>query len=192
MLISPCDGYLSVYNINSELSFTVKHVEYNIEVLLNDKELAAKYRGGYCMVFRLAPYNYHRYIFIDSGEIMLKRHILGVLHCVRPEIYGSLPVYITNTREYTLIKSDMFGDIIQMEIGALLVGRINNINCSDRVCRYVEKGYFEFGGSTIILLMEKGMIVPNGDIIKRTVCGKETAVAIGQKIGVKDYGNILF
>ncbi len=188
-LIAPCDGYLSVYKIQPELKFMVKHVEYDIEALLDNKELAKSYNGGYCMIFRLAPYNYHRYIYIDDGQIEYKKRINGVLHCVRPEICGKLPVYIMNTREYTVTKSRNFGKIVQMEVGALLVGRISNSNSRPEVCRYLEKGYFEFGGSTIILLFEKSKVVPYFNILKNSASGIETPVEIGKTIGRKNQGS---
>lgn len=159
-LVAPCDGYLSVYDITKDLKFSVKHVEYDLEALLQNKHLAEKYMGGYCLVFRLAPHNYHRYIYIDDGIIRSRKRIDGVLHCVRPEICGRLPVYVMNTREYSLIETEHFGEIIQMEVGALLVGRIRNNSFHSRICRYMEKGYFEFGGSTIIMLFEKTKFCP--------------------------------
>lgn len=43
-----------------------------------------------------------------------------------------------------------------MEVGAMMVGRITNHEAvPGYVTRGEEKGYFEFGGSTIILLTQK-------------------------------------
>lgn len=182
-LISPCDGYLSAYKINPELSFTIKHAEYSIGSLLNDNAAAQKYSGGVCMVFRLAPYNYHRYIFIDRGFVKKNVSIQGILHCVRPIAYENFPVYLQNSREYSLIKSKNFGEFIQMEIGALLVGKIRNYSHIKYVSRGMEKGYFEFGGSTIILIFEKDKVILYDEIIRNTENGTETPVKLGQKIG---------
>lgn len=189
-LISPCDGYLSAYKIDEGLSFTVKHAEYNINSLLKDKAAARKYSGGVCLIFRLAPHNYHRYIFIGGGVVHKSVSIRGILHCVRPIAYENFPVYHQNSREYTVIQSESLGDYIQMEVGALLVGKIRNRPNVKRVSRGMEKGYFEFGGSTIILIFEKDKVALCDEIIKNTENGRETPVKIGQKIGRSVLGKI--
>lgn len=185
-LISPCDGYLSVYRITPEAEFNIKHVDYNMQALLDNDAIAERYRGGMCMIYRLAPHNYHRYIFTDSGEIKHRRRIEGELHCVRPMVCEKLPVYIRNSREYTVIKSDNFGCMVQMEVGALFVGRICNHDRAGRVRRYDEKGYFEFGGSTIIMLMERGKARLRGDIAEKVGTGEEVEIKAGEIVGKRN------
>lgn len=185
ILVSPCDGFLSVYKISPESVFHVKHIDYSIQSLLENKAIADKYKDGLCLIYRLAPHNYHRYIFIDDGEIKYKQRIDGELHCVRPIVCEKLPVYIRNSREYALINNEQFGYTVQMEVGALLVGRICNHNKNRQVERYDEKGYFEFGGSTIIMLFEKDKVQIKRSIIENTAMGKETIIHVGDKIGCK-------
>lgn len=182
-IISPCDGYLSAYRISQELVLKVKNTRYSIESLLRDKELAERYYGGLCLVFRLAPYNYHRYIHIADGSVIKSKKINGVLHCVRPIACEKYPVYTENCREYSVVKTDDLGVIVQMEIGALLVGRINNDNSSEYVLKGFEKGYFEAGGSTVILLFERNRASVFENIRKASAFGRETEVRIGQQIG---------
>ena len=56
------------------------------------------------------------------------------------------PIYKQNSRSYTIIESKNFGKMIQMEVGAMMVGRI--VNHDKKQCfKGEEKGYFEFGGS---------------------------------------------
>ncbi|MBQ8825448.1 MAG: phosphatidylserine decarboxylase [Ruminococcus sp.] len=183
-LISPCDGYLSVYKIDSDCNLKIKHSDYTIQSLLQDEILSKKYQNGICMVFRLEPHNYHRYIYIDNCTVEKEVRIAGVLHCVRPVACEKFPVYVENSREYALLNTEHFGSIIQMEIGALLVGKIKNYHDLNNVSRGQEKGYFEFGGSTIVLLFEKDMIIPNDDIIRNTEFGIETPVKAGTQVGV--------
>ena len=95
-----------------------------------------------------------------------------------------LPVYKENSREYCLIRTDNFGDIVQMEVGALMVGKITNKDggiC--KVSRGEEKGYFEFGGSTIVLLLEKDKVRISPDLVKNTLDGCETKVLQGEILG---------
>ena len=70
-----------------------------------------------------------------------------------------------------------------MEVGALLVGKIENHRQEGLVRRGEEKGNFAFGGSTIILLTEKDRVRPDRDILMNTQRLYETLVHMGGKIG---------
>lgn len=157
-LISPCDGFLTAVKINKHTCFEIKHTRYSLRELLRDEKLAKVFDGGTALIFRLTPANYHRYCYPVNGRIISSRKIEGKLHCVRPIALETLPVFIQNSREYQVIKSEAHGMIVQMEVGALLVGKIANHKeiIKGSVVRIgEEKGYFEFGGSTIILLFQK-------------------------------------
>ena len=139
--------------------------------------------------------NSHKFAIGDKGLLSVSQGIEasteaeGVYHTVNPVANDMIPVYRENHREYTMIRSRNFGDVIQMEVGALMVGRITNHHGAAKVTRGQEKGYFEFGGSTIVLLFEKDRVVIDDDIIKNTKNGFETRVLMGDKIGVrKAYG----
>lgn len=182
-LISPCDGYLSVYSVNEQQTYSIKNVEYRLEELLQDKELAKRYSGGLCLIFRLTPQDYHRYCYVCDGIKKDSKAISGKLHCVRPIAYTSRPVFIENSREYTVIQSKEFGQVIQMEIGALLVGKIHNHDDDKNVSQGREKGYFEFGGSTIVVLVEKDRLYIQNEFIRKTYLGEETKVRLGEVVG---------
>lgn len=181
-LISPCDGYLSVYNIDELALFSIKNSIYDLRTLLKDEKLAERYRGGTCFILRLTPHHFHRYLFVDNGNIVFKKSIPGVLHCVRPIACCRFPVYIENQRVCTEIQTEAFGTVIQMEIGAILVGRIHNHPVGSFVYRGQEKGFFEFGGSTIILLTQKDTVSVDKQIMYNTENNIETEVHIGEKI----------
>lgn len=183
-LISPCDSSLSVYNITDESVFAVKGANYTIETLLQNPELAHKYRGGLCLIFRLMPVNYHRYIYPDHGTKTGNTAIAGKLHTVR-EVAQKYSVFATNSREYTVLHTRNFGDIVFMEVGALMVGRIVNHHQRHAFERGDEKGYFEYGGSTIIMLLEKDRAHLEGEFAQTIDTGRETDVQVGQRIGVR-------
>ena len=182
-LISPCDSKLTVYDIDDECILPIKGVYYNVQSLLKDKKLSDRYRGGKALVFRLTVDDYHRYIYIDNGLKSNNRSIAGVYHTVNPIAASTFPIYRENHREYTLLRTDNFGDVIHMEVGALMVGKITNYHFAGKVSRGEEKGYFEFGGSTIVLLLEKGKAVIDKDIISNSAKDLETRVLMGEKIG---------
>ena len=182
-LISPCDGLLSVYPIDEENTYRIKNVEYNLEQLLRDEELAQSFSGGLCLIFRLTPKHYHRYCFAADGEIVGRRRIEGVLHCVRPIAYTNRPVFMENSREYVEIDTKTFGKIIQMEVGALMVGKIHNHENVFHAVKGQEKGCFEFGGSTIIVITQKDCLDVPEEYLQKTKLGLETDVRKGQIVG---------
>lgn len=181
-LIAPCDGLLSAYAIRSGTVVAVKQSRYTVADLLEDEALARDFEGGICLVFRLCVDNYHRYCYVDGGKKGENIFIPGKLHTVRPIALRGVPVFCQNCREYTVIDSDHFGRLIQMEVGAMLVGRIRNYHGAVRVERGQEKGMFLYGGSTVILLLKS----PSGQIDRRllseTARGAETPVKMGQSL----------
>lgn len=183
-LIAPCDGYLSAYRISGNTVIPVKQSRYNIESLLENAELAEEYEDGLCLVFRLCVNNYHRYCYVDNGKKGDNVFIKGRLHTVRPIALETLPVFIRNCREYTVMETENFGKIVQMEVGALLVGKIKNFHGEKEVLRGEEKGMFLFGGSTIILLIKKEEAKVADILFERTKNGEETPVKLGQRIGI--------
>lgn len=177
------DSKLTALPIGDDTVFTVKGVPYTPAELLADDALAARYTGGLCLIFRLSPDDYHRYAYPDAGTQEAAVHIPGVLHSVNP-IAGSLGVYRRNARARTLLHTKRFGDIVQMEVGAMLVGRICNHETGEAACaRLQEKGYFEYGGSTVILLLEHGKFEPAADIAKWSARGIESKVKTGDPVG---------
>ena len=77
------------------------------------------------------------------------------------------------------------GLVTYVEVGALLVGKIENKVKSGSVKKGLEKGYFKYGGSTIVLLFEKNKITLDEEIINNSLNGFETYVKYGEKIGEK-------
>lgn len=157
-LISPCDGWLSVYPIAESSSFAIKHSRYYIRDLIGDENLAKNYNGGTCLIFRLCASDYHHYYYFDDGFQGQTHHIEGQLHSVQPIACETYPVYTLNRRCWCLLATENFGPVVQTEIGALIVGGIANNEGNSRFFRGMEKGHFELAGSTIVLLFEPDRI----------------------------------
>lgn len=185
VFVSPCDGRLGVYEINRLRTFAVKHTRYTVFGLLKSRRLAEQYAGGYVWIFRLCVDDYHRYIFVDGGTESRRFQIPGVFHTVNPAAGDRFPIYKENTREFSILQSENFGEIIQMEVGAMLVGKIENRPRKARVERGQEKGNFAFGGSTVILMTRAGKVCPDRDILENSLRGIETRVKLGERIGEK-------
>lgn len=186
ILISPSDGKVTAYPITQKGRFWIKHTQYSAAQLLKDERLAERYMGGWIYVIRLTVDDYHRYCYVADGRKSRQRKIRGVLHTVNPVANDYYPIYKMNSREYCLLKTKELGTILLMEVGALMVGKINNHEEDfAQVKRGDEKGMFEFGGSTIVVMTEPGMAEPDKDIIHNTKAQAETLVKMGEPIGCK-------
>lgn len=180
--ISPCDSKLTVYKIGKSSVFRIKGSRYRVSDLIQNDFLAKRYEGGYCMIFRLEVDDYHRYCYIDSGTKTENTFINGELHTVNPIALEHYNIYKRNCREYTVLHTENFGDVVQVEVGAMMVGRIVNRHGAAEVVRGEEKGKFEFGGSTIVLLVQEDMIRIDDDILRNSAENIETVVKYGEKV----------
>ena len=182
ILISPSDAKLSVYKINNDSKFLIKNSYYDLKELINNKK-AKEYINGYICIFRLDVTDYHRYCYIDSGTKEKNNYIKGVFHTVRPIATSKYNIYKQNTRSWTVLKTDNFDDVIQVEVGAMMVGKIINHHETYQFKKGEEKGYFKFGGSTICLLFKNNIVKIDNDIVYNSKNNIETIVKYGEKIG---------
>ena len=185
ILISPCDSKLLAYKITKDLTLKIKESYYSIDTLV-DKKIMKEYTDGYALVFRLSTDNYHRYCYIDSGTKSDNYYIKGTFHTVQPISLKHYNFFKTNSREYTILNTNNFGKVIDIDIGALGVGRIKNHHKEYSFFKGEEKGYFEFGGSTIVLLFKKDTIILDDDIVNNSKENIETIVKYGERIGIKN------
>lgn len=185
VIVSPADSKVLCYDIGDDLKFTVKGSVYTPdEIVGNNPELKA-FAGGKALVFRLSMDDYHHYCHIDSGKIADSYEIKGKLHTVS-SISSKYKIYKENHRIVNILETDHFGRVVYIEVGALLVGRIKN-NGRTVFGKGQEKGYFEQGGSTIVLFFENGRIKVDADILEMSGNGIETKVKMGERIGVAEY-----
>lgn len=181
-LIAPCDSKLTVYPISESLHLQIKNSIYSLDDLLMSPGLADAYQGGLCLVFRLTVDDYHHYHYIDDGFSDKEHFIKGIFHTVNPIASEYYPIYKTNSRAYTVLHTQHFGDVLQMEVGAMMVGKITNLH-KKTFQRGEEKGYFEFGGSTVILLIKKDVVEIDEDILQHSKNEDEVRVLMGERIG---------
>lgn len=182
-LIAPCDGMLSAYHINDGTVLPIKQSSYTISQLLGGDPVAEDYDDGVCLVYRLGVNNYHRYCYLDNGQKGNNIYIPGKLYTVRPVALAERPVFIQNCREYTVMDTENFGKVTQVEVGATLVGKIQNHYQESSFSRGEEKGMFLYGGSTIVVLIKKDAAVIPEEFFRKTEEGIESPVFMGQKVG---------
>lgn len=143
-------------------------------------QAARRFANGLALIFRLRVQDYHRYMYMDSGTAGQLHHIAGKYHTVAPIGLEHTAVWQENTREWQSLRYDHIGEIIQVEVGAMLVGRIVN-HAATTFARGDEKGYFCFGGSTIVLLVQEGQLQLSPKF--ETCFEEEIPVLQGETIG---------
>ena len=188
VLHSPADCRLLVFpKTGDDESFVVKGTRFTIRDLLGarGRQAAEEFRGGPLCICRLCPADYHRYHFPASGNYLEFWKMRGKYHSVNPmAIATGLRVFTQNIRRIALLDLDAFGKTAFIEVGAFGVSSINETFRGKRFETGDEKGYFTFGGSTVILVFKPGAVEFSPDLIEHSRQGIETRVLAGDAIGL--------
>ncbi len=185
--VSPGDGKLLAFEDIADIhNFFVKGRKFTLPEFLNNKILAQKHSNASMFILRLAPNDYHRFHFPYDGIPSDITKIKGNYYSVSPYALARnfTKVFCKNKREYCILHSKEKGDIIIAPVGATMVGSIiETFVPNKKVKKGVEMGYFTFGGSTIVLVVDKDKIKIDPDILENTKNRIETFVKMGEKIG---------
>lgn len=184
--VAPADARYLGYQTLTEETVIVKGQTFNLEALFQNKELASKYRGGSLIMARLCPSDYHRFHFpadCTPGEAQL---INGFLYSVNPIAIGQkLSIFWENKRKLTLLETKELGQIAFFEVGATNVGSIHETYTPHRpAAKGDEKGYFSFGGSSLLIFLEPGKLRLSQDLLVATQEGYELKCLMGQTLTI--------
>ncbi|CAG8598451.1 8151_t:CDS:10 [Ambispora gerdemannii] len=186
VLVSPADCRMMAFStIDEATTVWIKGQNFSLEGLLRNQDAAAQFHGGSLGIFRLAPQDYHRFHFPVDGLLSEPLPIKGAYYTVNPmAIRSELDVYGENKRVVSYIESPHFGRVAYVSIGAMMVGSIEFTSTPhSHVKRLEEHGYFAFGGSTVILLFQKGKMEWDQDIVINSQQALETLVRVGMRVG---------
>ena len=186
-IVSPADGKILAFeNVSKTKAFFVKGNKFTIQKFLQDNALANQFENASLLLIRLAPDDYHRFHFPYAGKASVSKLIDGAYYSVSPyAVKENFTIFCENKREYSILKTEDKGDILISEIGATMVGAIFQTYPADTtVTKGQEKGYFAFGGSSVILLVDADKIKIDADILENTKNGFETTVLMGERIGL--------
>lgn len=183
IIVSPADCRSVVFNsIDEAQKIWVKGREFSVARLLGNAypDDAKRYANGAMGIFRLAPQDYHRFHIPVDGTMDKPKLIEGEYYTVNPmAIRSALDVYSENIRYVVPIDSVAHGRVMVICVGAMMVGStIITRKPGDRVGRAEELGYFKFGGSTLLLLFEPGVMLFDEDIVDNSNQAVETLVRI--------------
>jgi phosphatidylserine decarboxylase len=154
--------------------------------LINNYKWNEVFQNGPLLLARLCPVDYHRFHFPDNCKIIDEFRIPGLYHSVNPvAIHEKEDIFITNERHVTILETENFGKLAYIEVGAICVGKIvqsKKLILGSKHKKGDEKGYFLFGGSTVIVLGEPGKWTPSNDILENTKNGLETYLQLGMSV----------
>ena len=181
----PADGKVLVYpQIAAEDVLPVKSNQLSARELLAEAIDPTPYHGGAALVVRLAPYDYHRFHFPADGQVGQTQWIDGTYHSVNPIALARVPdVFHRNRRSVCELTTPTFGRIAYIEVGAINVASIVQTHSPGPCERGQEKGFFQFGGSTVVLLFEPGAIAFDSDLVADSAAGLEVHVPTGAGVG---------
>ena len=186
-LCCPADGKVLVYpRLDPEDRLPVKSCAFTVDSLLGGVVDPGPYRGGAALVVRLAPYDYHRFHFPADGQAAPAAVVGGGYHSVNPLALERIPdVFHRNRRAISQLDTPQFGKIACVEVGALNVASIVQTYAPGPCARGGEKGYFQFGGSTIVLLFAPATVAFDDDLVADTAAGLEVHVRTGAGVGIR-------
>ena len=183
IIVSPADCRSVVFNhLDAATKIWVKGREFSIQRLLGTAypQDVKRYVNGSLGIFRLAPQDYHRFHLPVDGIMDKPKLIEGEYYTVNPmAIRSALDVYGENIRVVVPIDSVSHGRVTVICVGAMMVGStVITRKAGEKVSRAEELGYFKFGGSTILLLFEPGVMKFDDDLIDNSSGALETLVCL--------------
>ena len=198
-LCSPADCRLTIYpELHDDSCIPVKGAEFSVTELLfglnpppktgtpdDDRwDLTKEFKDGSLCVFRLCPSDYHRFHFPDDGRLLDSWRIPGRYDSVHPiALEQKIKVFTSNVRHVSMMELEHFGLAAYVEVGAFGVASIHNTFSGEAFLRGDEKGYFDFGGSTVIMVFGKGAVTYDRDLLEQSANGVECLVRAGEHIG---------
>ena len=183
IITSPADGKVLVYENIKDQDFIVKGYRFNLHKFLRNDSISKIFEEGSLMIIRLCPTDYHRYHFPIDGEVTHQQKETGDYYSVSPiALREKIELISMNKRDFTIIESKEFGPVIMSEVAATMVGSMVDTYEGNNVNKGQEKGYFKFGGSTVVLIFKKNQILIDPDLIENTKNNLETEIKMGEKI----------
>lgn len=178
--------YYGYSSVASDTKLSVKGALLNPGQLIASSEWGKTFQDGPLLLARLCPVDYHRFHYPDEGVVLDNYRVNGLLHSVNPLALKAKPdILITNERHVTILETKNFGKLAYIEVGAICVGKIvqsKSLMKGQSFKRGEEKGYFLFGGSTVIVIGEKGKWTPSEDILNYTAKEIETYLHLGMTV----------
>jgi len=185
-VVFPADGrHLGFAKASEVEGVFVKGQRFDLARLLDDTKLAECYADGTAVFSRLCPVDYHRFHFPVAGVPGKARLVNGPLYSVNTlALRDRLSILWENKRFVTQIKTEQFGRVLMLEIGATNVGSVHHMFVPARpVEKCEEKGCFSFGGSATFTIFEPGRVQLAEDLLEQSAHQRELYAHVGDRMG---------
>jgi len=168
VIVSPADAiYMGAWPIDERSTITVKGVEWRIADLLDDSPWAEAFTNGTYMHSFLRITDYHRFHVPVGGVVREVRNVHGRVYIdVARNEDGSLGAVNGDTYQFNqerglvVIESPTVGLVAVVPVGMTL---ISSVVLTPEVGAQLRKGdplgYFQFGGSDIVMLFQDRNVV---------------------------------
>jgi len=183
VIVSAADSRLNVFHDFAQArQFWVKGKRFTVPELLGSSDKARLFGENPALsIFRLAPQDYHRFHSPVTGTIESITTLPGNYYTVNPQaVNESLDVLTGNRREvcYMQVAIGAQGKTVPVAVvavGALLVGSVHWSHKVGEVARKGEDlGWFQYGGSTVIVVYPEEANVTWDDDLRRAATGEWT------------------
>ena len=194
VVASPVDGAISQIGVvNGGKCVQAKGIDFPVDKLLGDTDLARAYDGGAFATLYLSPRDYHRIHAPLAGTITGYSYLPGEFWPVNPASVRNVDaLFAVNERLVTYLATPL-GKVAVVAVGATCVSRIHpsyvdllthqgqsaqshTFEQPIAVEKGGELGMFEMG-STVILVFEKGRMTWDPGF------GPDAPVKLGQRLG---------
>ncbi len=176
-----CGKVLAFENFDERSRFFIKGIGFSVDEFLNGEQFP---EDAVLYIIRLTPADYHRFYFPYDCKVLKTYAVDGYLYSVSPiALRKNAKIFLENKRNITLCQNEKLGKFIMAEVGATFIGGIYQTFAGKFAHKGEEKGYFKFGGSSIVLIFQKDKIIVDKDILQNTKAGYETSIYVGESIG---------
>ena len=191
---SPCDGVIAaVGTADNGTLIQAKGIDYQLEDLVVDRELAERLTGGAYATIYLSPRDYHRVHTPVDAHIRHYDYVPGALWPVNPRVASRRKgLLVRNERVVIALDAGPLGQVAVVMVGASGVGNIaltyapesvtwraagelRRVEVDQPVSRGDELGAFRLG-STVVMIFQPGAVELTGEVGQ--------AVRFGERIGL--------
>jgi phosphatidylserine decarboxylase len=184
-VVFPADGrHFGWERLGEEQGVFVKGQKWDLRALLGDADLARAYAGGTLILSRLCPVDYHHFHYPVAGRFLERRTLSGRLFSVSPlALRVRLAYFWENYRRIELVESRNAVRVCLLDVGATNVGSIQYAEAVDPISKGAHRGWFEFGGSSVVTLFPAGTVALSDDLRASTEAGLELYAKAGDRMG---------
>ena len=186
VVVSSADCRAVVYeSVPKDLKLWLKGEVFTAEQLVQYNSVAQEFHDGPVAILRLAPADYHRTHAPVTGVIEDQFVVKSTIYSVGADAMRSNNGAVYNTRTVTIINTGTpQRKVAFVAIGATCVGSVvMSSGTGATVVKGQDISFFQFGGSTVVLMFPPGSISFDADLVYNSLAGTETLITMGSSIG---------